>query len=125
MPAPLEEKLALSPFITNVMLYGDNQPYNVALIIPDMEALRKWAGEHGVDTSDPATLARDAKVRRLFEEQLAQYSADFKQFEKVRKFVLGLEDFSTDNEMLTPSLKVKRRNVMKHYGQDLDHLFAA
>ena len=43
VPTPLEEQLKLSPFIANVMVYGDNKPYNVALIVPDVEALKAWA----------------------------------------------------------------------------------
>src|SRR6185295_761026 len=46
-PAPLEEHLKLSPFIVNAMVYGDNRLFNVALIVPDVEALKAWAKERG------------------------------------------------------------------------------
>src|SRR6185503_7928382 len=52
VPTPLEEDLKLSPYIANVMLHGANRPYNVALIVPDMEALGRWAKENGVTLND-------------------------------------------------------------------------
>jgi long-chain acyl-CoA synthetase len=122
-PAPLEEHLKLSPFIANVMIYGDNKPYNVALVVADMPTLEKWAEENGIGARGEA-LFDEERVRKLFEEEIEKYSAEFKQFEKIRKFLLIAEDFTTANDMLTPSLKVKRRFVMKKYGERLDALFS-
>jgi long-chain acyl-CoA synthetase len=51
-PAPLEELLKLSPFILNSMIYGDNRLYNVALVVADMDVLKPWATEQGIDTGD-------------------------------------------------------------------------
>ncbi len=123
VPTPLEEKLKLSPFVANVMVYGDNKPYNVALIVPDMENLSKWAAEHGLDASDPEHLVQDPKVKELYRDEIEQWSKDFKQYEKIRDFTFGLEDFTTDNGMLTPTLKLKRRGVMKRYGEQLQRLY--
>jgi long-chain acyl-CoA synthetase len=123
-PAPLEEHLKLSPFITNVMVYGDNKPYNVALVIADMPVLEAWAAEHHLTTKGDALLA-EAAVKKLFDEQVEKFSAEFKQFEKIRKLALVAEDFTTQNDMLTPSLKVKRRVVLKKYGEQLTALYDA
>jgi long-chain acyl-CoA synthetase len=51
-PAPLEESLKLSQFIANVMVHGANKPFNIAVIVPDMDTLKKWAAEKGIPT-DP------------------------------------------------------------------------
>ena len=123
VPTPLEEKLKLSPFIANVMVYGHNKPYNVALIIPDMETLAKWAEEHGLDPSEPKKLLEDPKVRELYRDEIEKWSKDFKQYEKIRDFTFGTEDFTIDNGMLTPSLKLKRRGVMQRYGEQLQALY--
>ena len=48
VPAPLEEQLQLSPYVVQVFIYGDNKPFNVALVVPDRPAVEKWAREHGV-----------------------------------------------------------------------------
>jgi long-chain acyl-CoA synthetase len=123
VPTPLEEHVKLSSYITNVMIYGDNKPHNVALVIPDMESVRKWAKEHGLDASDDAKLVEDPKVRELLRTEIEKHSADFKQYEKVKDFTVSLEDFSTDNGMLTPTLKVKRRIVLDRYGDQLQGLY--
>ena len=123
-PAPLEEHLKLSPYIANVMVYGDNKPHNVALIVADLPALEQWAGEHELTAKGEALLAEPA-VMKLLEEQVAKYSSEFKQFEKIRKLALVSEDFTTANDMLTPSLKVKRRVVLKKHGEKLTSLYDA
>ncbi|PKN58537.1 MAG: long-chain fatty acid--CoA ligase [Deltaproteobacteria bacterium HGW-Deltaproteobacteria-14] len=124
VPAPLEEKLRLSPFIANVMIDGTNKPFNVALIVPDLESLRAWATSNGVAAASDEALVQDPKVVKLFTDEIAKHSATFKGYEAPRKFVLTAEDFSLENGMLTPSLKVKRRVVMERYGKQLEALYA-
>jgi long-chain acyl-CoA synthetase len=123
VPGPLEEHLKLSPFIANVMVYGDNKPFNVALIVPDQDSLEKWVSEQGLG-GDVKTLFDHEQVQKLFTDQLDQWSQGFKQFEKVRKFKLIGEDFTLENDMLTPSLKLKRRVVMTNYGADIESLYS-
>ena len=122
VPTQLEEAIKLSPFVANVMVHGANKPYNVAIIVPDMASLRQWAKTQGIEGSDEHLVSHD-KVRALFEQELEKYSGEFKGFEKVKRFVLVTEDFTQANGMLTPSLKLKRRNVLKRWGQDLDGLY--
>lgn len=123
-PAPLEERLKLSPYIANVMVTGANKPYNVALIVADVEAVKRWAGEEGVQFTDVSDLLANDRVRKLMEAQLEKFSAEFKQFEKIRKFAVVGEDFTTQNDMLTPSLKVKRRVVMSRYDEAIRSLYS-
>ena len=123
VPTPLEEQLKLSPYISNVMLFGENREYNVAVIVPDFDLLLPWCAQHRV----PATAAeavRDPRVQDLFERELDRQSGEFRHFEKVRKFVLVTEEFSTENGMLTPTLKVKRGAVLAAYGEALAALYA-
>jgi long-chain acyl-CoA synthetase len=122
-PAPLEEKLALSPFISQVMVHGADKPYNVAVIVPNFENARKWANGHGVD-ADAQKLLSNPQIRELIAAELDKYSTDWKSYERVKRFLLLPEEFTTGNDMLTPTLKVKRRNVLKRYGSDIDKLYS-
>ena len=122
VPTPLEEKLKLSPYISNVMVHGMNREYNVAVVIPDYEALKPWAEERGLDP-DPASLAKNDELRALIEEEVSKFSADFKGYEKARKIFIGEEDFTTENGMLTPTLKLKRRVVQERYGDAIESLY--
>ncbi|MEO7113243.1 MAG: long-chain fatty acid--CoA ligase, partial [Polyangiaceae bacterium] len=119
VPTPLEEELKLSPYITNVMVYGDNKPHNVALVVANVDAVKKQLGTSGSDES----LLSDSKVRDLFKAEIEKYSEKFKGFESVQDFVLIDKDFTTENGMLTPSLKLKRRAVLEKYGSTIDDLY--
>lgn len=123
VPTPLEEQLKLSPYIANVMVYGDNKPFNVALIAANIDAVKSWAADNGVSESDPAKLLASSKVRALFTKELDHYGEKFKGFEGVKDFALVHEDFTTDNGMLTPSLKVKRRKVFEVYKDQIEALY--
>lgn len=120
VPSPLEEELKLSPFIANVMIHGANKPYNVALVVPDKAALEKWAADNGKTLGD---VEKSDDVKKVIEEELKKYAKSFKGFERPEKFVLTAEDFTTDNGMLTPTLKLKRRNVLSKYEPALDALY--
>jgi long-chain acyl-CoA synthetase len=121
VPSPLEEELKLSPFIANAMIYGSNKPYNVALIVPDPAALKKWAGENGLDAS--ADLTQNAALVALLKGEIATHSTSFKGYEKPNKLVITTEDFTTENGLLTPTMKLKRNKVMEKYGAALEALF--
>ncbi|MFO0685217.1 MAG: long-chain fatty acid--CoA ligase [Sandaracinus sp.] len=122
VPSPLEDKLKLSPYIANSFVFGDNKLYNVALVVPDMAELKKWAEQHGVSAKGDALL-EDEKVNALMREEVDKHSADFKQFEKIKKLRLIGEDFTVENGMLTPKLSLKRRVVLAKYGELLEQLY--
>jgi long-chain acyl-CoA synthetase len=126
VPTPLEEQIKLSPYVANVMVYGDNRPNNVALVVANVPAVKAW-GEHAHLApplpGDTAALLQDNRVRALFKKEIEDHSGDSKGFEAVRDFALIEDDFTTDNGMLTPSLKLKRRKVVETYGTLLEGLY--
>jgi long-chain acyl-CoA synthetase len=121
-PAPLEEKLQLSPYIAQCVIHGSNKPYVVALIVPDFASLKSWAEANGVPT-DKDGLLSDPRTRALIRSEIDHHSRDFKGFESVHDFVLDGEELTTANGMLTPTLKLKRRNVAAKHGARLDALY--
>lgn len=121
VPSPLEEELKLSPHILNVMLHGANRLHNVALVVIDEASVRSWAKDEGITLGDAT---QNPEVKKLIRAELERYSATFKGYERPRDFVLALEDFSSENGMLTPSLKVKRRYVLARYGDALEALYS-
>jgi long-chain acyl-CoA synthetase len=124
VPGPLEEQLKLSPFVANAMVYGANRPYNVAVVVADLSAVRRWAADRGLDlpASDEAVLAGDA-VRSLFEAQVSEHGTVARGFEKIRDFVLVATDFTPENGMLTPTLKLKRRAIVEAYQGRIERLY--
>lgn len=117
MPSPLEEALKLSPFITNVMLYGANRPFNVALVVPDRAAVEAWAKAQGHTLGE---LASDEAVRALIMHELRSRANEMKAFEVPKACVITLDDFTIDNGLLTPTLKLKRAAIADKYAAELE-----
>jgi long-chain acyl-CoA synthetase len=111
-PTPLEEKLKLSPYVSNCMVYGAGQPYNVALVVADLPALQAFFGG---ELTTPQQLLSDRRTRRLYEDEILKHSKDFRTFELVRNFWIETEPFTRENGMLTPTFKLKRENVRRRY----------
>jgi len=120
VPSPLEEQLKLSPLVANVMLYGENREYNVALVVPDLVNLREYADKHGFELGD---VTSNPKVTQALQTELDHYGENFKGYERPKKIAVTTEDFTTDNGQLTHSLKIKRRVVLALYQARLDALY--
>lgn len=124
VPAPLEEQLALSPYIANAMVFGDNRLYNVALIVPNVEAIAKWASLQGMSLPSAPALLEDPRVVALIRAEIARYSADWKGYEKIERFTLTADDFTTASGLLTPTLKLRRRVAWQKFGPQIESLYA-
>lgn len=123
-PVPLEEKLQLSPYIAQAFVYGGDHPFNTAVIVADVPALQKWAANLGIDKR-PEDLLEDSRTRALFRREIDAQAKDWKGYEQVREFVLVHDAFTTDNDMLTPTFKLKRRNVTAKYQSKLDAIYSS
>jgi len=121
MPTPLEEQLALSPYITQVMLYGQDRPYNVALVVIDAAQIRAWADEQNLPLS--GDLTHIPAVHELIASELGRLSTGFRGYERPRAFALTTEELTTENGLLTPTLKIKRREALERHGAALDALY--
>ena len=120
VPSPLEEELKLSPFILNTLLFGLNRPFNVVLVVLDEPAIGKWAREKNLEIKDPTN---DQAVKELISKELEARAHGFKSYEKPKAFHLIREDFTIENGLLTPSLKVRRKLVLDRYQSVLDGLY--
>jgi long-chain acyl-CoA synthetase len=126
VPTPLEEQLKLSPYVANIMVYGDNKPFNVALVVANVPAIKKWTEQNPATLpfpGDPDALLKDDRVVSLIRGEIEKYGSAFKGFESIQDFALIASDFTMDNGMLTPSLKLKRRKVMEQYGSAIEQLY--
>jgi long-chain acyl-CoA synthetase len=125
IPSPLEEKLKLSPLIANTMIVGENKPFNVALVVPDLGAVENWAASERIDGRALAELLGDPRLIARVREEIDRLSADFKGYEKVGRFVLLGEDFTLQNGLMTPSLKLRRAAVLDRWGAEIERLYAS
>ena len=122
-PQNLENDLKTSKYVSQAMVVGDRQPYLAALITLDAEALPAWAAERGLPT-DMEALARADEVRELIQSVVDEVNADRSRYEQIKRFTILPRDFTMDNDELTPTLKLKRRVVGRHYAAELEELYA-
>jgi long-chain acyl-CoA synthetase len=120
-PGPLEEVLKSSPYIANVMIYGDGRPHSVALVIPDAPSIRNWADDHGIKLGDD--LAADEAVRQLIGAEIERLSIEFKGFERPRAVAVLGQGFTVDNGLLAPTLRIRRHEVVARHLATLEGLY--
>jgi len=122
-PASLEEDIRLIPTVENAMIYGENRPYNICIVIPNFEVLGKFAMEKGLPT-DPHELVKSMEVHDLIASEVSNtLKGKYGGYEIPKKFLLLSENFSVDDGTLTQTLKVKRRIVLKKYQDMIDALY--
>lgn len=122
-PTALEEDIRLLPYVENAMIYGDGKPYNVCIIIPDCEVLKKTA----------ETLKLKTEVDKLVHLPLVQefmsieihksLKGNYGNYEIPKKFIFTDENFTIENGMLTQTLKLKRRVVIEKYKEQIEALY--
>lgn len=116
-PQRVEGFLALQAEIAQAMVYGDRRPHLVALLVPDAEHARSWAEKRGKRTT-LAALIDDGDFRKHISDAVERVNQHLSPIEKIRRFALIAEPFTVDNEMATPTLKI-RRHVIKARYEDL------
>jgi long-chain acyl-CoA synthetase len=123
-PQPLEALLKSSPYIGTPVLIGDQRKYLVALIVPNFEKLERDAKAMGVSFSTPQELVANEQVKALMQQELDRFNKNLDRQEKIRRFTLLPRDFTIDEDEITPSLKVKRKNIDKKYKPVIDAMYA-
>jgi long-chain acyl-CoA synthetase len=122
-PKELEERMGLSPYVENVVLVGDGRKFTVALAVPSLAALEQAFPGRDVSLDDRPTLALEPEVAELLESDLFARVADFAHHERPKLVVPIPEEFTIDNGMLTPTLKVKRRAVTEQWADLIEQRY--
>jgi len=123
-PAVIEEEIKLLPKVANAMVYGDGKPYNVCLVYPDFAVASRWAAEKGI-LGKPVDLLANEDFKEALEDEIKDHlSETFGRYEIPEKFYLIDEDFTIENRMLTQTMKLKRRNVIDAYADDIKKLYS-
>ena len=124
-PLPIENLILDSPFVDQVMIIGEKRPFLIALIVPDFPKLKEFAAEHRISASSNRQLIDNKEILQIYEKLLRNISRQLATHEKVRKFLLVDEAFTIDNGMMTPTLKLKRKEIIKKYIPEIDNLYNA
>ena len=121
-PARIEGFLLLEPEIAQAMVVGDKRPHLVALLVPDAEFARRWARENKA-TGEMADWVKLEPFQKTMAAAVERVNKSLSNLEKIRRFVLAAEPFTIENEMLTPSMKIRRHKIRERHGAALDALY--
>ena len=125
-PQFLEGKIkALSPWVDQVLIHGNNRNFVSALITLDEEAIRGWAKQNGVADATLAALAADDRVRALIKPAVDRLNSELPSYSTIKKFAILPASLSIEAGELTPSLKVKRKVVEQKYKAMLEAFYSS
>lgn len=123
-PQIIEEKFTESPFIENMVVVGENQKFAAALISPDFNFMKEWCARHEIEYTNPQEMVKDPRIKQRFLTEIEKYNEFFGEAEKIKKFELIPDEWSQLTDILTPTLKVKRRLVYARYKDVIERIYA-
>lgn len=124
-PEKLENVYIQSNFIAQIWVHGDSlQSHIICFIVTDEVELGRWAEEKKMSTED-ALASEDLKLEIYAEMMELAKVAKFNSLEKPKQMMLLAEAFSVDNDLLTPTFKLKRNECKKRYSAEIEALYAA
>ncbi|MDX1602393.1 MAG: long-chain fatty acid--CoA ligase [Salinimicrobium sediminis] len=123
-PQLIENQMKQSRFIAEMMVVGEGEKMPAALIQPDFEFVREWAKRKHVELGPTnEDLINNDRVRARIQEEVDFYNQKFGSWEKIKKFELTPDVWSIEGEHLTPTMKLKRRNIIKLYQKLYDGIY--
>jgi long-chain acyl-CoA synthetase len=124
-PAVLEDRLRAHALVSQTIVVGDQRPFIGALITLDEDALPGWLDQHGKPADTPLEkLVDDADLKQEIDAAVADANKAVSHAEAIKKYRILTTDFTEENGMLTPSLKLKRGVVLKEFGDEVEGLYA-
>ncbi len=122
-PQSVENTLKTAPCVSQVAVYGDRKPYLVALITLDSAAVKAWAKEHGIANDDVTEVYTDPRFRTYLDAGIARANKQLASYETVKYYEVLPEDFTVENDLLTPTLKIRRRRIYARYHDLYESLY--
>ncbi len=123
-PQPIEGMLLADPLLEQAVILGDNRPCLTLLVTPSMPDLTAWAQAHGVPFTNPAELLESSEVADEVRSRVKQITEKLPSHEQIRDIRILPEAFTLENGLLTPTFKVKRREVDRRFVDVIDEMYA-
>jgi len=122
-PQKLENLFVTDPHISQAFVYGDKRPYCVALIVPNLDQLRRYTQEQEIAAPSLQELVRHPRVREFYWNLVQAKQQGLASFEQVKRIALLDQEFSQAAGELTPTLKAKRNIIAQRYESLLQSLY--
>jgi long-chain acyl-CoA synthetase len=112
-PSDMEMAITLDPLVDQVLVVGEGKPYLGALVVLNPDLWNGMAMEYDLDPSDEKSL-HDERIESEVLSRIRSQLRDFPGYAKIRRVAILQEAWSIENDMLTPTMKVKRQKVLEH-----------
>lgn len=122
-PQNLENLFKTDKYLANAMVYGDRKPYLTALLVPNLENLEKYARYKKINFIDHCDLVGHPQILDLIRRRIDALQQEMPSYQKIKRFTLLSADFG--KELVTPTLKIKRKLVNQHYHSLLEGMYLA
>lgn len=123
-PQPIENSLKLNPLVGTAAIVGDKRKFASVIISPNFAALEEWARTNEIPFSSRADLVIHPKVLALYAEIVEGINQNLARFEKLKRVLVVVDEFTIDNGALTPTMKLRRRVIQDRYRRQIDDLYA-
>lgn len=123
-PQPIENDFSTSALVEQCMVIGNEEKFISAIIVPNFEGVEKRAEGEDVELPDnEGDIIEDDRVRGWIQEEVDEVNQGYEKFETIKKFELVAEEWTEENDMLTPSLKKKRRNILEKHSDAVEEIY--
>ncbi len=122
-PQPMENRLKLDKYISQAYVHGDKKPYLIAILTPNFERLIEFSHEKHIDYLGVDDLVANDLVQQLYADRIAQFNENLPAYETIKKFILLPREFSAEGGELTPTMKLKRKEIYTTYKDKIEHLY--
>jgi long-chain acyl-CoA synthetase len=119
-PAALEEDIRLITYVENAMVYGENRPYNICIIVPDFLVLKKYAAKHNLPDNPEELIKKKEVTDMIVSEITKSLTGKYGGYEIPKKYIYITENFTLENGTLTQTMKLKRRTVVNKYKEMIE-----
>ncbi len=117
-PGDMEAAILRDLIFEQVMVIGESRPYLCVLAVLNGKNWEKYANAHGLDAN-----ARDETIEEILLDKITYETREFPGYARIRKVTVMAEPWTVDNEMLTPTLKLRRSKILEHYKTEVDKLY--
>lgn len=122
-PQQMENKFKESMYIEQIMVVGEGQKHPSALIVPDYESVSDWCRIHHSSCSTISDMISSEKVVAKFDKEMEHYNQEFANYERIKKYTLMPEAWSIEGGELTPTLKLKRKNILAKHASAVEDFY--
>lgn len=124
-PDIIERKFTESNFFENIVVFGENEKYAAAIIVPDFEFIKSWCKKHEISYTNDHDMLNNQDVKTRLANEIKRINSFFGDTEKIKRYCFIEDSWTVANGILTPTLKVKRSVVKEKYSSLINKLFHA